>query len=524
MSSVYRKYTHPRLRGAAVPILFPEVGVATLVVSDAYHEHAAPEIQLTQSHSLSVANAYHAHESQNVALVQNHTLSINDSVQILFNEGFEAVGFDETSAGIGGNWVKQGAGSTIEDHATSGVTGAPASWGEKCLTIACSGGDPWTLIRNQMDASYTGDFYCRADIILDAFTDLGVTAAPLFILADSSFYYVISVGIVRNGVGEPVFRATTWGAGGSSSDSTEISVNTPYRLDIFFNASTDSYTVKIDGTVLHSGSDATAYHNISHIYLASAYELPNIGVYYDNVQVATDGWVPTAGLPSVHHLFVSDNVTLGLELSVADVYHLHTATNVALSQVHDLAVNDAHHLHEAQNVTLDVVLAIDSAHHLQTAEGISLTQEHSLDVANSHSEHAASNITLSTAGALTVASSYHEHVAGSPYLTVHLDTNNSSHLHTADNTDLSLIYILSLQDAAHDHVAGSIVLTQEHNLAVNGAYHDVVSGNITLQTYFVYLPAGLENFFIEDLTAKRVIENLTATRIIENLTDWRTMA
>src|SRR4030043_311003 len=94
---------------------------------------------------------------------------------LIFDEQFEATGYDETAAGVGSDWVETnaGGGTLDEDFAVSDVETATGlslpTWGDQCVKLA--GGTSEVSIRQVLDSGQT-DFYLRFDLILGNVADL----------------------------------------------------------------------------------------------------------------------------------------------------------------------------------------------------------------------------------------------------------------------------------------------------------------------------------------------------------------
>ena len=179
---------------------------------------------------------------------------------LLFDEQFEATGYDETSADAGSDWVEVGNGTIDEDFATSSVTGAPARWGNKCLKLVP--GSTGAQTTNTLDTAITGDFYCRVDVIFESV----VTGDwnNFFMVRDSSY--------------NDCFRWQHTEAGGTiklycyvdavtpiPAAGYTISLDTVYRLDMYYNATTNAWEVKINGVSQGSNTNATRHVNFAAI-------------------------------------------------------------------------------------------------------------------------------------------------------------------------------------------------------------------------------------------------------------------
>src|SRR4030042_221236 len=205
---------------------------------------------------------------------------------LIFDEQFEAAGYDESAAGVGSDWVETGNGTIDEDFAVSSVAGAPARWGDQCLKIIP--GSTGATIINQLDTSITGDFYCRVDVIFANLTADDYN--NFFIVRDDVGNDAIKWVHTQSGASK-VIQAFIDGANPIPSHGYSINFDTPYRLDMFYNATTNAWEIKIEGVSQCTGSNNTRA-NIDSIWCYSYDGYTSDIAYFDLVQIATDGWVP----------------------------------------------------------------------------------------------------------------------------------------------------------------------------------------------------------------------------------------
>ena len=205
---------------------------------------------------------------------------------LIFDEQFEATGYDETSAGAGGNWAEALGGGTIdEDYATSSVTGAPASWGNQCLRMVNA--NEAQDASNYLDSEYTGDFYFRGDFIIPDLSDITSTNGYLIQIFDSAWSTVWRA-VVYDNSGTKTLFFYIGNVTGQVGD-TEIAANTRYRIDAYFNSTTGDYEIKLNGVSKASGNDSVRVSQYIFLY---SYTADGFEIFFDNIQIATDGWVP----------------------------------------------------------------------------------------------------------------------------------------------------------------------------------------------------------------------------------------
>lgn len=165
----------------------------------------------------------------------------------------------------------------------------------------------------------------------------------------------------------------------------------------------------------------------------------------------------------------------GVELTVADALHAHTAESPALTQHHVLVVADSLHAHvvESPSLTQHYALTVADALHTHSAEAPALTQHYVLAVADALHAHAVDGVALTQHNVLVTVDALHAHSVDAPALTQHniLALADALHAHTAENVTLSLAGQLTVQDALHAHNVDNVALTQHHVLVVQDATH-----------------------------------------------------
>lgn len=204
---------------------------------------------------------------------------------LIFNEQFESSGYDETSTGVGSNWAEVGNGTCDEDYATSSVTGAPARWDDKCLRLIP--GTESTYTTNTLDSLITGPFYCRVDVI---FESIGA--------ADYNNFFIV---VASDGTSHPFRWRHTESAGTITiqclvdavtlvGSAYEVELDTVYRLDMYYDATANEYEVKING--VSQGSGTATFDGAKLLRCYSYLNATSDIVLFDNIQIATDTWVP----------------------------------------------------------------------------------------------------------------------------------------------------------------------------------------------------------------------------------------
>ena len=171
-------------------------------------------------------------------------------------------------------------------------------------------------------------------------------------------------------------------------------------------------------------------------------------------------------------------------LAVADLLHVHSLDNVALTQANTLAVADLAHAHSLDNVALTQAhaLAVADLAHGHSLDNVALTQANTLAVADLAHAHSLDNVSLSMALTLAVADMLHGHSLDGIALTqAHtLAVADLAHGHGLDNVTLSTAIMLIVADLSHAHSLDSMALTQAHVLAVGDLAHGHSLDNVLL--------------------------------------------
>ena len=216
----------------------------------------------------------------------NMALLTGRSAVIIFDEQFEATGYDETVAGIGSDWVESaGDGSIDEDKTRTDVTGAPASWDGDCLETISSAGD--TVIYNTFDSEYTTGVYVRVELIVNAENLGDDQAGDLIILADAGGYdRVMEVQLYESSA---VLYLRLKVDSGAATGATAISLDTKYLLEFYYNAA-GGWEWKLD-SVSKASDVSTANTGVKRILLGPQDNSRTITCYYDNIAVSTEGWI-----------------------------------------------------------------------------------------------------------------------------------------------------------------------------------------------------------------------------------------
>lgn len=519
----------------ARPIVLPWVDTGgspiDLVVQDATHAHTADNIDLTQEGTLVVQDATHDHSAESPTLTQVHNLAVQDATH-----AHSAESPDVTAAAYALRFYGNGTSNIdrVRIPLDTGGTSTAADVGAGDATyetwIKFDRADNTADITGGGDARNSNIFFDR-DIWghprgwVMGLTRSGSNTFVCWGCADISGNWTTIIGNTNVGDGNWHHVAFTWQQSTRTirmyvdgteqtntrtleSGNTNLSYpdgydpgtgqNNPYLVlgaeKHDAGASYPSYNGYMDELRISNNRRYTG--NFTRPDRVFSVESSTVALYHfddntgtvlsDSASGNTDGELLVGGSPSGPAWVVSTLLLGGPDgtLVVQDASHAHTADNVTLTQVHNLAVQDAAHDHTVDNLTLTQVhiLVVADAGHDHSAESPTLTQVHILVVQDATHGHTADNVDLSGAANLTVQDAAHDHTADNVTLTqVHiLVVQDAAHAHTVDNVELSGAVNLVVQDALHAHTADNLALTQAHNLVVADALHAHAVDNLVL--------------------------------------------
>jgi len=205
----------------------------------------------------------------------------------IFDEKFEATGFDETG------WTEQaGSGSTVdEDYAVSNVDPEPSGWQTKCLrTISTTGVNAYA--GNSQDVG-TNKFFYRMEVVIVS-EDLadGETRRICQLKASGGAAFRI---FLRQSGGDlnwrfTIFQAGVGGSGTNLDDSTVLSLNTRYRLELKWDIDADTWDIQLDGSSIFTGtltstSATTQIDEIERVGLTNSPSQPDMELLVDLIAV-----------------------------------------------------------------------------------------------------------------------------------------------------------------------------------------------------------------------------------------------
>jgi len=223
----------------------------------------------------------------------------------IFDETAEATGFKETWNGGESKHVS----STIDPNETvSGVTGAQSHWGDDCLEFVSTGENAY--VTHELGDSTT-DHWLRLEIIV-ASESLGDWAENVILVVEQyspAWAMIYKLHLYQDGSGDFVFQLAVnhTGSGSSNYESlSTISLDTPYRVELMWDVTSDAWGWRSDGVDqpnnVDSSSPITSDGTLTSTYPTNldAFSLgPNADwgmsaattFYIDNFTYADDDWI-----------------------------------------------------------------------------------------------------------------------------------------------------------------------------------------------------------------------------------------
>ena len=354
-------------------------GAVDLVIQNAAHAVSSDNVALTQVHSLAVADAAHAVSSANVALTGAGDLEIQDAAHAV-SSGNVALTQDH-------DLVVADAAHAVSSDNVDLEENAPGT--EYRLFDPGTFGSP-----PDSNSSDSTNIQVAVEFEVDSDADL-----------TSAWFYNPSDGTTNTRVFRLWDAETTslvYGPEDFGSNATgqwnELVLSTPYALTpgnryraaVYhpggnFNVTFDFWSTGdgADGITngpLYAPDDTDAIDNVQ-----NAYTYFDATVFPTSVFSASNYWtdvtVTAAGA--------------GADLEIQNAAHAVSSDNVALTQVHSLAVANAAHAVSSDNVALTGAgdLVVQNAAHAVSSDNVDLTQVHSLVV-----QDAAHAVTSTEAG------------------------------------------------------------------------------------------------------------------------------
>lgn len=196
----------------------------------------------------------------------------------IFDERFEAVGYDETG------WSETvGAGSTVdEDFLVSGL-GPPSGWGLKGLRCVSTSGLV-AYASNSQDVS-ANNFFMRQEIVIVSESLANNQERRLTVMKAGGLSALRL--FLRQVSGDLVFRfhvfETNLGSGSTVlTDTTARLLNTRYRIEWNWNIDANTWEIKVDGSTIFSGTLDTGAGKPGDVAID---EIERLGLSNDNIDV-----------------------------------------------------------------------------------------------------------------------------------------------------------------------------------------------------------------------------------------------
>lgn len=180
------------------------------------------------------------------------------------------------------------------DFLTSGVTGAPDTWGDECCEL-----DITAIEFAQSDFTALATAFVRVEIILDAeaLTDNNEQAL-FFTYYAAGATKAIGAFLRQLAGGNRVWRFRVYESSTTTptiyTTATALALDTPYRIEFKWDATGDAWEIRQDNTTLFSGAltGTPAGGQLDTVLIGNPWDV-GLGVtyYLDNIAVADDDWI-----------------------------------------------------------------------------------------------------------------------------------------------------------------------------------------------------------------------------------------
>ena len=334
-----------------------------------------PQLYLTAIDSIKTSESVDYVTSLSVDVSDNAKTSESvdySVITLIFDEGFEGTGYEETSAGVAGDWFEEPGttGSINEDYSVAtleGDTGLSLSsvWGSQCCRIAYSTSGTSTYLYNTFDST-KDTIYGRFDFVVTGWgTILDGEESPLFNLNSSTSS--LNAFFVIHRTGDNYYLRWYYTAQAGYVD-TLITLNTRYRVDFKWirNTATTGTEAKVDGSSI--GTATSGDTDVSYFAVADYTSgLRGSVVYFDNVQFDVSDWI-------------ADDVVGTLTKSVSNAVRISELIEVVLPEL-NLEVSDSILTSESVEVIPELNLEVSDS--ILTSESVEIIPELNLEVSDS---------------------------------------------------------------------------------------------------------------------------------------------
>jgi len=211
-------------------------------------------------------------------------------------------------------WIGSvGGGSTYDpDYLTSSVTGAPADWGNECLKTEALEGEAANNYSIVYDSPYEDIVYAKVEIIIDSYSlpDQS-TGRRLFSIVNYDWNGLFELRLYNFG-GSIHFQGYVYRDGVSYNayySLNTVSIDTPYRIEVRYDATNNKWGWRIDGVNQPNDVDASDPVSSDGTLLPGRKDdirTINVGprtgesggdiiCYFDNISLDTRGWIGDQG-------------------------------------------------------------------------------------------------------------------------------------------------------------------------------------------------------------------------------------
>ena len=235
-----------------------------------------------------------------------------------WNEQFEATGYDE----VWSEGETTAGGSTFdEDYATSGVTGDPGDWDTLCAEMV-------TVVLQDSFIEHRGlgnltISYSRLEFIVNAESLADGEAVGMLLLRDFAGIDFAEIRAEQTG-GTLRCHAILYHDGTANVYSDVISLDTRYRVEVYWDSTNDLYEYRLDGVNKASGSltGGAVDDSLDRIRLGTKGSGSDAAatVYFDNIGIDATEWIGAAGGSSFEYTSSGvNNYTIAGAVTVSPV-------------------------------------------------------------------------------------------------------------------------------------------------------------------------------------------------------------
>lgn len=218
-------------------------------------------------------------------------------------------------------------------------------------------------------------------------------------------------------------------------------------------------------------------HGVDDFSLTQTHILADLDCYHEHYSDTLGVFHGVVTGEDCYHEHYVDSVVLTVNLIVAECYHINAPpVDLALTQLHDLAVDESYHLQTADNISLKPILDVSGCYH---------------DIASDE---------LGLGIHLVIPENYHE-ILDEIYFIVPIEVSASDHLHASDNLDLIQRHSIVVAESYHLQESEDIDLTQRHNLTVRDSVHVLATPTVDLTQNHYLAIDECDNFSYADSVA-----------------------